>query len=110
MFMQFTKKRGWDGGGKVAAEGVAEKHPKDDFMTELTPAPYDWFSNYFEVTEFEFNVDVKDGDAKEDDSKQKKGSHTGRDEKKKKKKTGQFLSWRSALDDDLGLMNYKFQV
>src|SRR3954462_15701814 len=114
MFMQFTKKSGWKGGGAINAECAADKHSEDDFMSEFKPQTYDSYSNFFEVTEFDFNVEVKGDDASKDDSKQNRHSSfkDGKEKETGKKKSGsQFLSWRSASDSgEVDKMTYPFQV
>ena len=107
MVMQFVRK---DGGGPVLAECALETDPDDKFLTGFTPQTYDTYSDFFEITKFEFGVEVKDEDASK--KKDKGGTHKdpkGKDGKDSSKGKGAFLSWRAATDSDVKTIQYPLE-
>jgi hypothetical protein len=47
------------GGQDVLAEGVLDKDPKDTLMEGFEPADYDTYSNFFEISDFDFGLELK---------------------------------------------------
>jgi type VI protein secretion system component Hcp len=120
MFMKFVKKDDWKGGGPVWAECAAVKDDDDDWMKDFTPSPdVDTYSDFFEVTKFEFGVDVKPEDtSKSGPQTQKllsavpgKNHAQGHAQGQGGKAKDAWQSWRSATSDsDLDNLKYPFEV
>ncbi|MBV8915100.1 MAG: type VI secretion system tube protein Hcp [Acetobacteraceae bacterium] len=122
MFMKFVKKDSWQGGGPVWAECAADKRPDndDDWMTDFNPQPYDDFSDFFEITKFEFGVDVKPEDTSKTGPQTQRpltqgmqghGALGGKAGVQHASSGDAWQSWRSAnSDSDVDNLKYPFDV
>ena len=104
MCMMFVLK-----GNPVSAECALDKFPDDDLMTEFEPATYEDYSNFFEVSSFDFGISVEDDEAA-------KGAQTAHSPlstqatKNTGPSKGSFASWRSATQDQLKDLDYPVKV
>jgi len=103
MVMQFVQEKG----GPVMAECALRKDNNDEFMDGFTPAPYNQFSNFFEVTKFSFGLEVVDEDTTKTSLNQDKRRADANEQRYK----GGYLSWRSATDDEIrrGAIKYPLE-
>lgn len=111
MVMKFVQKRP---AGPLYSECTLEKDPKDPFMLDFTQAPTDQdYSDFFQITKFDFGVEVKDEDQTKD--KLATGSSAGPSVPKpfdmaKAAVKGSFVSWRSATDAQLKQGKIKYPL
>src|SRR5438270_10687433 len=66
MFMQFVTSVNGRPGSPLCAECAAEKDKKDPLMLDFNPAPVDSYSDFFEITKFDFGVKVESTDKSKD--------------------------------------------
>jgi type VI protein secretion system component Hcp len=118
MFMKFVKKDDWQGGGPVWAECASLKDKDDDWMDDFTPEDVDSYSDFFEVTKFEFGVTVKPEDTSKAGPQTqpahglgaRPGGHNAKGAQNSKSKDA-WQSWRSAnTDSDIDNLKYPFEV
>ncbi len=99
MVMRFVQN-----GKSVLAECTLEKDPKDTYMDGFTPQTYTRYSNFFEVTNFNFGVKITDEDKTKANLQggvtKQETDHAGKSAKLPKKAVGlvagAFASWRAA--------------
>ncbi len=106
MVMKFIQK----GGTPVSAECALDKDPNDPFMKDFHPAPYQDYSDFFEIQSFDFGMEVKDDDTAvgaltKNSQGQGPPSKGGTPAKAK----GGFVSWRSAKTDELKNLDYPIE-
>ena|ERR1700733_301357 len=53
-----------DQGATVPGESSLQIAKKDDLMEGFRGAEYDWYANFFDVTDFEFNLELDDAEKK----------------------------------------------
>src|SRR5947209_4716159 len=121
MFMQF---RDMDD-NPLLAECAAEKDKDDKMMKDFTPEDVDNYSDFFEITKFDFGVKVNSADKSKGDGQASnvtalpRGQHTPalqqqpqKGQKGDKKQGGdEWRSWRSATtDQDVDNLKYPFEV
>ena len=90
--------------GDVDAECALDKNADDTFMKDFSPATYDSFSNFFELSKFSFGFEVRD----KAESKQGPGVQAGGHGGKQSSNTqgslsavqGDFASWRALTDTE----------
>lgn len=103
MVMKFTLMSG----GDVPAEGVIEIDKDDKLMEGFSPAAYRDYSNYFEITDFEFSLKVNE---KDEDigglSKPAMASRDGGNGRMPRVAAGPFSRWRSATDNEYTKIRY----
>lgn len=104
MVMKFVR----SGGGRVNAECALGKDPADPFMKDFSPASYTSYSNFFEVTKFDFGVEVKDDDTAVGTLSKTTPAGAAPTTKAaaSAKAKGGFVSWRSATEDQLKKIDY----
>ena len=93
-------------GTDITAECALDKatKPDDDLMKGFIPQTYDSYSNFFEITKFEFGLKLHEDD----------GAVGGMSQSAKvttkpvtdKKLTGEFVRWRSVPDEKLDKIKY----
>src|SRR3954454_14885308 len=110
MFMQFVTKKG----EALLAECAASKDKEDKWMSDFTPQTYDTYSDFFEVTKFDFGVSVKSQDASKKQTQTQSLHSTpiaGKQHGQHAKSSDAWQSWRAAnTDADVDNLKYPFEV
>ena len=101
MVMKFTITAGTD----ISAECALDKAEDDNLMEGFNPQTYDSYSNFFEISKFNFNIKVHEGDSAVSNLSQS-AKLTAKPSADNKKLTGQFVRWRSAKAEDLPKLKY----
>ncbi len=107
MVMKFMQK----GGNPVSAECALDKDPNDPFMKDFHPASYQDYSDFFEISSFDFGVEVKDDDTAVGAMSKNAQSGQGAPAKAAapSKVKGGFVSWRSATNEQLKDLDYPIE-
>ncbi len=94
IFMRFTTMDT----GDVDCECAANKSPSDPFMSDYKPQTYQDFSNFFEVSKFDFGFEVQDRDSGKNKVADTKSVNQSTAKVPVGRVLGEFASWRSATE------------
>jgi type VI protein secretion system component Hcp len=95
LFMKFRLQNG----KHVPAECALDKSKDDPFMADFEPAPYQDYSNFFEVFDFDFSLKLTDHD--QDTGALGKQRGNGANGRSTSRVAGQYARWRSLTDDQV---------
>jgi type VI protein secretion system component Hcp len=63
LFMYMTDNTGTGKSSELDGESSLQVSPKDDYMTEFTSSTYTVYANFFDVTQFDFNLELSEADS-----------------------------------------------
>ena len=95
------------GGQEVNGECALQVDADDPLMNDFRGADYDWYSNFFEITNFGMTMSLQDSD----EGTSALSRHAPSNQPKAATTQGQFARWRSATwDEAKRIHNYPLEV